>query len=177
MVVAVVAVYILKTNMEPPNTAGDAAPDQPSAEEAMQHLMQQIDDINERLASDSTDFDAWAKLGNLFYDAQMPEEAIDPYRRALEIKPDDPAVRTDLSTMLRSLGRHEEATEHLRRVVDDDSTWHQAWFNLGVIYSFDLEDEPKALAAWKMFVALNPQSQHAQSVQREIARLEEELGG
>lgn len=178
VVVAVVAVYILKTNMEPPDTAGGGGvPVQPTAEEAMQQITQQIDHINEMLARDSTNFDAWAALGNLYYDAEMPEEAVDPYIRALAIKPDDPAVRTDLSTMLRSLGQHEEAAGHLRRVVDDDSTWHQAWFNLGVIYSFDLEDEQKALAAWKMFVILNPQSQHAQSVQREITRLEEELGG
>lgn len=178
VLVAVVAVYILKTNMEPPDTvAGDAAPGRPSAEEVMQQLTQQIDHINEMLARDSTDFDAWAALGNLYFDARMPEEAVDPYRRALEIKPDDPAVRTDLATMLRSLGRHEEAAGHLRRVVEFDSTWHQAWFNLGVIYSFDLGDEQRALGAWKMFVALNPQSQHAQSVNQEIERLEKELGG
>jgi cytochrome c-type biogenesis protein CcmH/NrfG len=182
---AVVAIYIIKTNMEPPKTEQVAATQDANSRmpdgmvdtaAAREQLLHQIEHIQEILKKDSTNFDAWAALGNMYFDANMPEDAITHYRRALELRPDDLHVLTDMATMLRAVGRSDTAVVVLRHVVAIDSTLSQAWFNLGVMQSFDLKNHREALEAWKRFLALSPPSEHTEAVQEEIKRLEKELG-
>jgi tetratricopeptide (TPR) repeat protein len=183
--VALVTVLLLKKNMEPPKEsqtppqAAGPAEQMPAAgadpEQARQMALDQIDHVREILSQDSSSFDAWSALGNLYFDADMPEEAIVHYEAALKIKPDDAHVLTDLATMKREAGRPEEAVELLKHVVQIDSALDQAWFNMGVIYSFDLKDQKSALGAWKRFLALNPDSPHTDAVKQEIKRIEKDL--
>lgn len=187
---ALVAIYIVKTNLEAPKTEEVAAtqdansriPDDGQAVGAMdsaaqrEQLMHQIEHIQEIVKKDSTNFDAWSALGNLYFDANMPTEAIAHYQHALTLKPDDIHVMTDLATMLRAAGRPDTAVTVLNHALTVDSTLAQAWFNLGVIQSFDLKNQREALRAWKKFIALSPASEHTEPVQKEIERLEKELG-
>jgi cytochrome c-type biogenesis protein CcmH/NrfG len=148
----------------------------PAGETAMQQVTDQIGHIREMLAKDSTNFDAWAALGNLYFDAGMPEDAIPAYHKALALEPSNPNVLTDMATMYRSIKRPDSAISILRQVIAFDSTWQQAWFNLGVIYNFDLKDQQSALVAWRRFLLLNPVSEQSTSVLQEIERIEAELG-
>ena len=187
---ALVAIYIVKTNLEAPKTdevaatqdANSRIPDDGQPAGAMdstaqrEQLMHQIEHIQEIVQKDSTNFDAWSALGNLYFDANMPNEAIAHYQHALTLKPDDIHVMTDLATMLRAAGRPDTAVTVLNHALTVDSTLAQAWFNLGVIQSFDLKNQREALRAWKKFIALSPPSEHTEPVQREIERLEKELG-
>ncbi len=186
---AVVAIYIVKTNLEAPQSSEVAAtqdansriPDgaQSASQDPEAHraeIQHQIEHIKEILAKDSTNFDAWAALGNMYFDANMPLDAITHYRRALALRPDDIHVLTDMATMLRSAGRPDTAVTVLQHVLQLDSTLTQAWFNLGVIQSFDLKNQRAALEAWKRFIVLTPVSEHTDAVKKEIERLERELG-
>jgi cytochrome c-type biogenesis protein CcmH/NrfG len=187
---AVVAIYIVKTNLEAPKTdevaatqdANSRIPDGAGGTGTMdttaqrEQLLHQIEHIQDIIKKDSMNFDAWSALGNLYFDANMPEEAITHYRRALTLKPDDVHVMTDLATMLRAVGKSDTAVTVLNHVITVDSNLAQAWFNLGVIQSFDLKNQREALRAWKKFLALSPPSEHTEPVQKEIERLEKELG-
>jgi cytochrome c-type biogenesis protein CcmH/NrfG len=187
---AVVTIYIVKTNLEAPKTEEVAAtqdinsriPDDagqvPAMDEAAQReqLAHQVEHIKEILRKDSSNFDAWTALGNMYFDANMHDDAITHYRRALVLKPDDIHVLTDMATMLRAAGRSDTAVTVLNHVIQLDSTLTQAWFNLGVIQSFDLKNQKEALVAWKKFIALSPPSEHSEAVNKEIERLEKELG-
>ncbi len=186
---AVVAIYIAKTNLETPKSEEVAAtqdinsriPDggqgAAASDEAQRaELLSQIGHINDILATDSSNFDAWAALGNMYFDASMHDEAITHYRQALVIRPDDIHILTDMATMLRAAGRPDTAVTVLNHVIQLDPTLTQAWFNLGVIQSFDLKNQKEALVAWKKFIALSPPSEHTAAVNKEIARLEKELG-
>lgn len=177
--VALVTVLLLKQNMEPPaEQAGGGQPTQtgrPDQEQARQMAMEQIAHVADILARDSSDFDAWSALGNLYFDINMPAEAIEHYEGALRLRPNDTHVLTDLATMKREAGQAKDAVEILQKVVSLDSTLEQAWFNLGVIYSFDLDDQRAAMDAWKRFLALNPDSPHTDAVRQEIERIEREL--
>lgn len=185
----VVTIYIVKTNLEAPKTeqvaetqgnnsripdgaqAGAMSPEAQRAE--LEHQIEHIKDI---LKKDSSNFDAWTALGNMYFDASMHEEAIEHYKHALTLKPDDIHVLTDMATMLRGAGRPDTAVTVLNHVILLDSTLTQAWFNLGVIQSFDLKNQKEALFAWKKFIALSPPSEHTNAVNKEIERLEKELG-
>lgn len=181
-VAVVVAIWWLKNNLRPASiapvtdeamdTAVTAEPFSDSA--STQNMMQQIAHVRGILAQDSSNFDAWAALGNLFFDAQMPNEAIAHYQHALLLRPDDLDVMTDLATMEREAGRPQDAVATLKRVVAIDSMHVQAWFNLGVMYNFDLQRPKDAIAAWKNFLALSPASEHTEAIRREIERLEKD---
>ncbi|HUU44670.1 MAG TPA: tetratricopeptide repeat protein [Acidobacteriota bacterium] len=175
---AVIAAFILWANMEPPPPMSPGDPDaQPTIPEtAMQDLMNQIAHVREMIGDDTTDFPALASLGNLYFDANMYEEAIVWYKKALRIQPDDLSVLTDMAIMYRSLHKHDTAVVILRNVVALDSTWQQAWFNLGVIYGFDLKEYEAAIEAWTRYLALDPNTEYAAQVRQEIARLRKELG-
>jgi len=180
--VIVVTIYIVKTNIEQPAASSNATGQEPFDPEQMQaefieNAQHQIAHISDILAQDSSNFDAWVALGNLYFDIDDAAGAIAHYTAALALQPDNLNVKTDLATMERAAGHPERAISLLNEVVVADSTAKQAWFNLGVIYSFDLNDSRNAIAAWKRFIQLNPQSEHSEPVLREIERLEAELGG
>jgi cytochrome c-type biogenesis protein CcmH/NrfG len=179
--VALVTVFLLKKNMEPPPADSPSQPvassgEQSAAEQAMPDMMHQIEHINDILAQDSSNYDAWVALGNIYFDANMPEEAIEHYEGALAIRPGDVNVLTDLATMKRAAGDSKGAIAILQRVVQTDSTFGQAWFNMGVIYSLDLQDSRNAVSAWKRFLAMTPESPHLDAVRKEIERIEGESG-
>ena len=179
--VALVTVFLLKKNMEPPPADSSSQPaassgEQSAAEQAMPDMMHQIEHINDILAQDSSNYDAWVALGNIYFDANMPEEAIEHYEGALALRAGDVNVLTDLATMKRAAGDSKEAIAILQRVVETDSTFGQAWFNMGVIYSLDLLDTKSAVSAWKRFLAMTPESPHLDAVRKEIQRLESEMG-
>ncbi len=177
-VVVLVTIYLIKTNLEPPKDGGQMEadngriPNDTGAVAMMQDVNMQADHIKGILAKDSTNYDAWVALGNLYFDAQKPVEAIQYYEGALRLKSGDPSVMTDLATMKRATGDGAGAVDLLKQVVAKDSTMAQAWFNLGVIYSFDMNNSKDAIAAWKRYLDLNPMSEHAQAVQKAIDSLE-----
>src|ERR1700761_3097045 len=58
----------------------------------------------QRLKADPKNPDLLTNLGNLYYDAQQYSSAVDFYQRALQSKPSDVAVRTDMATAYWYLG-------------------------------------------------------------------------
>lgn len=183
-VVIVATVIMVRHNLEPP--AGQQQASQQgmpagsdttgmSPEQMQQEMEHQIAHIKDVLATDSSNYEAWSALGNLYFDANMPKEAIVHYRRALELQPDHPNVMTDLATMLRVDGQSEEAVQILEQVVANDSNFTQAWFNLGVIYTFDLKEPAPAIRAWEHYIALDPMSDHAEAIKKELEQLKAQL--
>jgi cytochrome c-type biogenesis protein CcmH/NrfG len=51
-----------------------------------------------KLKADPKNLELLTSIGNLYYDAQQYPVAVDYYARALQIKPSDAAVRTDMAT-------------------------------------------------------------------------------
>jgi cytochrome c-type biogenesis protein CcmH/NrfG len=176
-----VTVMLLRQNMEPPppqqqpppQAQGESEP--LNSQQRFQQMMEQIAHVEDILSRDSSNFDAWAALGNLYYDANMPEEAIAHYEEALKLQPNNTHVLTDMATMVRAQGDSEGAVTILDSVVATDPDFTQAWFNLGVIHTFDLKDPAKAVNAWERYLALEPRSEHADAVRKEIDRLKAEM--
>lgn len=54
------------------------------------------------------------------------------FRRALELSPRDPHVLANFATLLRRLGREDEAVEAWQRAVDASPDFAQAWLDLGI---------------------------------------------
>ena len=100
------------------------------------------------LERDPQDLDALRFLGNIAFDRDDPQRAIEYYQRYLTLKPDDPTVRTDLGTMYFTAHDGDAAIKSYQAALGTDSTFFQAQFNLGVAYEA-AGDTPQAIAAFE----------------------------
>jgi len=97
----------------------------------------------DRLDKNPSDFDSLVNLGNLvFEDGRRFLEAVDYYRRALAIKPNDANVRTDMGIALLGLGRRHEAVLAFQQAIVDQPDHALAHFDLGVALAQQGDLEP-----------------------------------
>jgi cytochrome c-type biogenesis protein CcmH/NrfG len=120
------------------------------------NYQQQITTLEGIVARDPENRNAWVQLGNNYFGSDQPIKAIEAYDKALELGPDDPNVLTDQGTMFRRVGWYDRAVSNFQRAAELDPNHVQSRYNLGVVYRYDLQDFPKAIAAWESFLALNP---------------------
>lgn len=175
-IVLVFAIWLIKTGPQPANdgTSEASAVDKP--DEMMAAVQASIEHLEELEKENPNDPDVLIALGNIYYDAGLAGQAIKYYDRVLAIQPDNVDVLVDKATMLRLLKKSDEAVNLLEAAVTIAPEHEQAWFNLGVICSSDLNDPASAIAAWKKFLEINPDATHADAVREEIERMETELG-
>ncbi len=96
---------------------------------------------------------AYNNLGTLEA-ATHPEEAISHFNRALQIKPHNPDALNNLGSVLRGLGRLEEAEIRLREAVRLDPDYFEARYNLGI--TLQKLGRPEALNQLEAAVRRNP---------------------
>ncbi len=89
-------------------------------------------------------FMAQVALGNAYFDAKQPSEAVKAYDRALRIKPNDPDVLTDQGVMYRDLGFYDRAVENFRQAYAKNPGHLQSLFNEAVVYALDLKKPERA---------------------------------
>src|SRR5947209_9808774 len=76
-------------------------------------VMQEVGQLRARLARNPKDLAALVRLGNMEFDAQKFDKAIEYYGRALALDPANPDVRTDDATALHQSGRDLDALQQL----------------------------------------------------------------
>lgn len=135
--------------------AGGGTPP-PAAGVPVVNYQQQITTLEGIVAREPENRNAWVQLGNNFFGSNQPIKAIEAYDKALELGPDDPNVLTDQGTMFRRVGWYDRAISNFQRAAELDPNHLQSRYNMGVVYRYDLQDFPSAVAAWESFLALNP---------------------
>lgn len=105
------------------------------------------------------EFDALVKVGNGFFDAGKYEKAEKWYSLALEKKSGDTNVRTDLGITFveRAAPDYDRAIREFQTVLQTDSKFEPAIYNLGVAY-FKKGDRAEAEKFLARLEASNPQS-------------------
>lgn len=94
------------------------------AEKAFRHLLEIVPE----------DPEALQMLGNISFDLDQFDGAVDFYQRYLKLKPDDLGVLTDLGTMYLSKGDLSRAIKTYDQVLKVDPKFFQAQFNLAIAY-------------------------------------------
>jgi len=117
------------------------------------------------------DLDALRALGNVAYDREQPEQALDYYRRFLAVEPGDLGIQTDLATMLLATKQVDAALAAYQAVLRTDPTYFQAQFNLALAYRAKGEDA-LALAALRRAREVAKDDETRQRVDAVLAHVE-----
>ncbi len=121
-------------------------------------------------------FEAWYLLGLAALAQGRVQEAVQPFKRAVELNPGMAPAQFNLGFALEKLGRMDEALEAYRRTLACDPRLPDAHNNLGNVLQ-KLKRHEEALAAYKQAIALRPQNAGYRMNQgealRDLGRLDE----
>jgi len=128
------------------------------------------------LRSNPKNADVLVQLGNLYYDHHVYPEAIEYYRRALELRPEDFNVRTDMGTAYWYSGFPEKAVAEYQKALAVKPGFAPTLLNLGIVRLEGLKDPAGAVAAWEELLRTNPQHPEKQRVLDLIAQAKSRKG-
>lgn len=100
---------------------------------------------------------AWYSLGNAYSNLKRHNEAIDAYRQALKIKPDNAQAWCNLGAAFNTLKRHDEAIDSYRQALKIDAADAATWNNLGNAYG-DLNRHDQAIDSYRQALKIKPDS-------------------
>ena len=112
--------------------------------------------LEQEVAANPTNADAWTQLGHIYFDTDNPAKAINAYEKSLELSPKDPNVLTDLGVMYRRRGQPEKALKAFDQAMSIAPNHEQSRFNKGIVLRYDLNDREGALKAWEELLKINP---------------------
>ena len=105
-----------------------------------------------RLNKNPNDLEAAIGLGNIYYDANEPAQAILYYRLALDIEPNQPGVITDMGTMYWNNENMAQAEQAYRSVIENNPGFGNAYLNLGFLLLHAKNQVQEARAIWTALI-------------------------
>ena len=119
---------------------------------------QALINLEAEVTANPTNFQAWTRLGNLYFDTNQPQKAIEAYNKSLELHTGDANILTDLGVMYRRTQQPDKAIASFDRAIAADPTHQQSRFNKGIVLFYDKGDKEGALAAWEELLKIDPQA-------------------
>lgn len=156
----------------PPAAAPAGGGAQPASPEVLQSIAAPM---LAAVKANPKDVNAPTQLANLYYDHKQYKEAVEYYRRAADLDPRNPDLRTDLGTALWYLGSAEKAIAEYNKVLAVRPNYAPALLNLGIVRMEGLKDYQGAIAAWKKLLETNPSFSQKQSVVDLIVQAENKM--
>lgn len=122
----------------------------------------QIDKLQERADTYDNQPSAWVELAEALRKSDRTDEALDAYRVAAYLDPENKELLSNTATLALMNGDIQEAVGRYEAVLEMDSTLSNGWFNLGIAYLAAGKRE-SALRAWEQVLALEPAHPHART--------------
>lgn len=120
------------------------------------------------LGREPENLEALRSMGNISYDQNKPDIALEYYRKYLALRPNDPEVMTDMGTMYLSQREIPKAIDTYKKVLEANPTFFQAQFNLAIAYR-GAGDHAASIAAMEKARDLAPEDAKPQ-IEQLIAR-------
>jgi hypothetical protein len=119
-------------------------------------MSEYIEVLEARVSENPGNQDLWTELGNAYFDSDRYLEAVDSYRRSLELDSGNANVWTDMGIMYRRIGEYDNALSAFDRAVAEDPAHQMSRFNRGIVLYYDLEDRIGAFQSWDELAKVNP---------------------
>ncbi|MEN8136036.1 MAG: tetratricopeptide repeat protein [Thermodesulfobacteriota bacterium] len=134
----------------------------------------QILSLENEVAANPQNLQAWTSLGHVYFDTQRFTKAIIAYNKSLELDPNNADVWTDLGVMYRRNKQFNEAINAFERATSLSPTHEQSRFNKGIVLLYDLNDKAAARKAWEELLTINPVAlaPNGQTVKEMLATIE-----
>ncbi len=116
------------------------------------------------------DLEGLRGVGNVYYDLEEYDKAIEHYQKYLALQPKDPGVRTDMGTMYLYSGDVDRAIEEYQTVLAENPNFFQAHFNLGIAYA-EKGNREKAIEALNQAKELATHPEVRQRVDQVLAQI------
>lgn len=154
-----------------PAAPGQAQKPKATGTDAMADVHGRIKILEGLLIKDPGNLNARIELGNMYYDSGQFAKAIPHYQKAVEIKPDQPDVLSDLGTCFREAGDAVQAVQLYEKAYAIDKGHWRSLFNALVVSLHDLKDKEKAQMYLNQLLPLNPPGVDLKSLEAEIRQL------
>ena len=146
----VLTVYKLDQTQPPPKSMSPTDAQDHAKDEA------RIKALEQEVAQNPSNLNAWIELGNLYFDASQFSQSIEAYQKALALDANNADVWTDLGVMYRRNGQPQKAIEAFDKAIQVDPSHEISRFNKGIVLLHDLNDPQGAIKAWESMLAINP---------------------
>ena len=154
-------------NMGPAQLPG-SVPQQQAASPEM--LAKAAEPLLAQLKTNPNNADLLIQLGNMYYDGQSFQQAIDYYEKALKVQPNNADVRTDLGTSYWYLGDPDKALANFQKSLAIRPNHPGTLFNMGIVEWQGKKDPKAAVVAWEKLLQTNPDYAQKAQVQMLIER-------
>jgi cytochrome c-type biogenesis protein CcmH/NrfG len=166
-----VLLTLYKTGDSPP-----ADPHQHAEQKSSAAMSDQIAGLEFKTSQNPGDIAGWIQLGNLCFDADLPEKAIAAYDKALALNPNNADVLTDQGVMYRKAGKYDKAVQCFDKAVAVNPKHEIARFNKGIVLMHDLNNPQGAIKAWEELLAVNPlaMAPNGQSIDEMLKKMKQQ---
>ena len=136
-------------------------------------MMAEINALKERVQKDPKDVEAWARLGGIYQQAQMYEQAAGYFEKAAVLAPADAGVLNELGICYQALRRLDDALAAFVRAQKANPASWEAIFN-AVITEAAMRRFDAARADLARLRALKPDAPSLDELEKAVASLEKE---
>ncbi len=141
---------------------------QPSME-----MMQQIQGLKDQWKANPADYDLNVQLGNVYFDISQFGKAVAFYRRAEQIKKNQPDILIDLGVAYFNLTKADSALYFVEKALQVDPNHKFGLYNAGIIY-YNLNQPEEAIKLWKRLVEKHAGSREANAAKEFIKQIQSE---
>ncbi len=152
----------------PPENTPDT--DQPQDSRLSEDAVRSINDALLKTEAEPENLETWRTLGNLYFDADLPADAISAYNKALAINPNETNILNDQGAMYRQIGDFDRALANFEKARSSDPNNLESLYNSGYVLAFDLNQIDKALVLWRQYLTLDSSSDASRQVQSFMER-------
>ena len=136
--------------------------------------IERVKELTSKIKQNPNDFDSIVELGNINLEQKNYEDAINLYKKALDIHPDSLTVRTDMGTAMLFVKRFDDAIATFQESLRTNPSDAESLLYLGVAMLHGKNNPQGALQYWEKLVELNPKHPQAAFVREQIKKVKEQ---
>jgi Tfp pilus assembly protein PilF len=130
-----------------------------------------VSELRKALERDPENPGLWTNLGNIYYDKEEWDRAIEAYDKARRKAPNDPNLLSDLGAAHRNRGEFKQAIGLFEKARAADPDHWQSLLNLVLCEAFDARDPAAAERHMSELKRRYPDLPNLDRIEQEIAKL------